>query len=188
MTTTTSLICLAILLSSCNAWSHWKVAAVLSALSSDEAVMKSSFPIPSLERPRIVMPSGVAASENQPVVQGLVYLINPQALRPDPSEYLILEVRDATDPSQVLAGAKLSVAKIRFPMKFVMYDKNILPGQQVQENHDLLLHARICPSVTPCEKSSLEAEGIAKSISKLPGMAPGTYFRAGASLGLKEGE
>jgi hypothetical protein len=139
------------------------------------------------------MPSaadGVGKEEKQPLVQGLVYLTNPRQVRPDPSDVLILSVRSAApgagaDDSPVLAGAKIPVSRLRFPVSFAMSEKNILPGKTLSSG-DLLVDAKICPSVTPCsqEAASFQAKGIAKVISNIPGL-DGSSMRAAASLGLK---
>jgi hypothetical protein len=166
----------------------------LSINSNDPQDLLRSLTAPTEDTPQIVMPSvadGAGKAEKQPLVQGLVYLMNPRQVRPDPSEVLILSVRSAAqsgggaDDAPVLAGAKIPVSRLRFPMSFAMSEKNILPGKTLSIG-DLLVDAKICPSVTPCsqEEASFQAKGIAKVISNIPGL-DGSSMRAAASLGLK---
>ncbi len=190
--------------SPCHGWgllSQTIAAAVVSSLSLgsiDQQQLLQSLKPPTEETPQIVLPSrGLDSNDKesevvQPLVQGLVYLTSPQQSRPVGSDFLILEVRNGNNwdgkdnnRNEVVAGAKIPVSRIRFPMQFVMSEKNILPGQTVGEN-DLLVDARICPSATSCsaEDATLKATGISKMISNLPG-SDGRSIRAAASLGLR---
>ena len=177
--------------SPCQAWgllSSTFAAAVLTSLplNDGQQLLKSLTP-PTDTMPQIVMPPraqdvGGDKDEIQPIVQGLVYLTNQQ-LRPMSTDFLVLEVRTTGDA--IVAGAKIPISRVRFPMQFAMSEKNILPGKQMV-NNDLLVDAKVCPSPTTCaeEDASFKAKGIAKMISNLPG-SDGTSMRAGASLGLR---
>ncbi|KAI2500140.1 hypothetical protein MHU86_14346 [Fragilaria crotonensis] len=190
---------------SCHGWgllSQTIAAAVVSSLSLgngiDQQQLLQSLKPPTEETPQIVLPSRSQDSNDkntelvQPLVQGLVYLTSPQQSRPVGSDFLILEIRNGNHEGDkdshinvVVAGAKIPVSRIRFPMQFAMSEKNILPGQTVGEN-DLLVDARICPSAASCsaDEATFKARGIAKMISNLPG-SEGRSMRAAASLGLR---
>jgi hypothetical protein len=93
----------------------------------------------------------------------------------------------------VLAGAKIPVSKIRFPLQFSMFPQNLLVTPEQWEevkNDDLLVQAKICPegaSALPCPDAEtiMRAEGIAKAIRNLPGLEEGTQIRAAASIQLQ---
>ena len=187
------------------------VAAVVSSLSlldgdADRRQLMESLRPPTLDMPQIVLPRkqdnnnnyNSKSNENnendelvQPLVQGLVYLSNPQQSRSllGTTDVLVLEIRNVMNDVAVVAGAKIPISRIRFPMQFAMSQKNVLAGQKLGEK-DLFVQAKICPSVTATttscsdEDATLKATGIAKMISNLPG-SDGRSMRAGASLGLK---
>ena len=189
-------------LPTCQAWgilSPTIAAAVVSSLLSfhegDQSQLLQSLRPPTEDMPQIVMPSGQGLSntdrnqEVQPLIQGLVYLTQPQ-IRPLPTDFLILEVRnvgkdDDVDEDVLVAGAKIPMTRIRFPLQFAMSEKNVLAGQTLGMN-DLIMDAKICPTPTSCTKTdaTLTARGIAKMISNVPG-TDGMSIRAGASLGLR---
>lgn len=195
-----SALLLVVVAPSCSAWAPlWLsksiAVAVLSSLSlnDDPDELMRSLKAPTDDTPQIVMPSRQADGSkntndaNAPLVQGLVYMSNPRQERPDISDVLILTVRDV-DKETVLAGAKIPVSRLRLPLSFSMYDKNVLPGQILNgQTGDLIVNAKICPSTTLCseEEASFQATGIAKVITNLPGLDDGTTMRAAASLGLK---
>ena len=183
-------------LPSCQAWgllSQTIAAAVLSSLSfheGDQSQFLKSLRPPTEDMPQIVMPSGQDQSagsnkEVQPLVQGLVYLTQPQ-MRPLSTDFLVLEVRNAGAEEVVVAGAKIPIARIRFPLQFAMSEKNILSGQTLGKDDDLIVDAKICPSSMSCPATdaTFTARGIAKMISNIPG-TDGMSMRAGASLGLR---
>lgn len=161
------------------------------AATLEERIQKSLRPA-SEDQPQIKIPSNLVPAESKaPIVQGLVYLADLQE-RPGYLDTLILTVRDRSRPEQVLAGAKLPVSMIRFPLDFRMYDQNILPDKRELWNQiegDLLVQAKVCPEGTPlpCSdgESSMSARGIAKVVRGLPGMEDGTQIRTGASLRLE---
>lgn len=185
------LLLLLLFLPSCQAWSTLlakSIAAVVLATTisvDDQQELLKSLKAPTEDTPQIILPRSDIQDQNLPLVQGLVYLSNPQLVRPLPSDMLILTVRDWTAPDQVLAGAKVPVSRIRFPFSFAMSERNVVPGKSLSEK-DLLINAKLCPSATPCsdEEASLKADGIAKLVRNLPG-SDGASIRAGASLGLK---
>lgn len=204
MTWTTLLLLLVVLLTPapCHGWglvSNTIAAAVLSSLSlldgdgSDRRQLLESLQPPTPETPQIVLPSKTIQDTNsndrraQPLVQGLVYLTNPQQSRQrlETSDVLVLEVRNGVHDVAVAAGAKIPLSRIRFPMQFAMSEKNILEGQKLGDK-DLFIQAKICPATTNCmdDDATLKATGIAKMISNLPG-SDGRSIRASASLGLQ---
>jgi hypothetical protein len=160
-------------------------------LTMEERILNSLRPA-SEDKPQIKIPSNLIPAESkEPIVQGLVYLADLQD-RPGYLDTLILTVRDRSRPEQVVAGAKLPVSKIRFPLDFRMYDQNILPDKRELWNEidgDLLVEAKVCPEgiPLPCSdgESSMSAKGIAKVVKGLPGMEDGTQIRTGASLRLE---
>lgn len=159
----------------------------------EERIQQSLRPA-SDDKPQIMIPSNLLPAETstpRPLVQGLVYLANPQ-IRPGPLDTLILTVRDYNHPDVVLAGAKLPISKVRFSFEFSMFDKNILPQKKElwdQVEGDLLVKVNVCPAslALPCTdgESSMKAQGISKLIKDLPGMDKGIQIRAGASLRLE---
>lgn len=159
----------------------------------EERIRQSLTPA-SDDKPQIIIPTNLLpteASTQKPIVQGLVYLANSQD-RPGPLDTLILTVRDYNHPDEVLAGAKLIVTKIRFPLEFTMYTKNVLPQKLDlwdQVEGDLLVKGNVCPegTVLLCsdKESYMKAQGIAKLIKDLPGMEEGSQVRAAASLRLE---
>lgn len=159
----------------------------------EERIQQSLKPA-SDDKPQIMIPSNLLPTESstpRTLVQGLVYLANPQ-IRPGPLDTLILTVRDYNHPDEVLAGAKLPISRVRFPLAFSMFDKNILPQKKElwdQVKGDLLVKVNICPAPLPLPctdgESSMKAQGISKLIKDLPGMDKGVQIRAGASLRLE---
>ncbi|KAL3764122.1 hypothetical protein ACHAWU_003934 [Discostella pseudostelligera] len=115
------------------------------------------------------------------------------------NDVLILTAVSASQPGgPVLAGAKLPVSSIRFPFSFQMYEENLLssrPGvreawEGAVNTDDIILRASICPrdsSSLPCDDMERKkyAEGVAKLITKLPGLKEGDSIRAPASLALQ---
>lgn len=115
------------------------------------------------------------------------------------NDVLILTAVSASQPGgPVLAGAKLPVSSIRFPFSFQMYEENLLssrPGvreawEGAVNTGDIILRASICPrdsSSFPCDDMERKkyAEGVAKLITKLPGLNEGDSIRAPASLALQ---
>lgn len=192
MAMTTLQVLILLFLPCCNAWSTWlgnsvaaaALATTISVTDPQEDLIKS-LKAPTEDTPQIVLPQGAIQEENAPLVQGLVYLTKPQRVQPLPSDMLLVTVRDFEAPDDVLAGAKIPVSRIRFPLNFAMSERNVVLGKSLSDK-DLLVKARLCPSDTPCsdEEASLKAEGIAKLLKNLPG-SEGTSIRVGASLGLQ---
>lgn len=192
MAITTLQVLILLFLPCCNAWSTWlansvaaaALATTISVTEPQEDLIKS-LKAPTEDTPQIVLPQGAIQEENAPLVQGLVYLTKPQRVQPLPSDMLLVTVRDFEAPDEVLAGAKIPVSRIRFPLNFAMSERNVVLGKSLSDK-DLLVKARLCPSDTPCsdEEARLKADGIAKLLKNLPG-SEGTSIRVGASLGLQ---
>lgn len=149
----------------------------------------------------------------EPILQGLVYF--PERAPSDPtakvptgqqekqkldyySDILVLTATAATQPDIILAGAKFPVSTVRFPFSFEMYNENLLLSRsdvkkvwdRVVKTEDVILRANICESDAsefPCteQESKKSAEGVAKLITNLPGLAEGQTLRAPASLPLQ---
>lgn len=114
------------------------------------------------------------------------------------SDILVLTAVSAKDPNGlVLAGAKFPVSTVRFPFSFSMYEQNLLlkrdgvkeTWEEVQNTSDVIIKAYICPgdaATFPCEDREVKkySEGVAKLITKLPGLREGEVIRAPASLPL----
>mmetsp|Transcript_1696 Transcript_1696/g.2504 ORF Transcript_1696/g.2504 Transcript_1696/m.2504 type:complete len:216 (+) Transcript_1696:1-648(+) len=185
-----SSIALLLLVQACESWTtlipQVILATVLSTTSVDDEMFLKSLKPPTAETPQIRIPSVIKQDKKDPAVEGLVYISNMIQTSPSPADVLILTVRDIEHPDEILAGAKIPVSKVRFPFNFVMNDRNVLTGKGWNNLDDLLVVARVCPSVKSCsdEEASFKARGIAKTIS-LPGMAPGQSVRAGTSLKLE---
>jgi hypothetical protein len=136
------------------------------------------------DRPQIVLNPKDAANnllreENRFTVQGLVYLYNPQAERPLFTDTLVLTVTNQAD--KVLAGAKIPVSKLRFPLKFRMSESNVVNGQlkvwekATRGDDILIIKAAICPEESeklPCPTSqqTFTGSGVSKLIPNLPGL------------------
>mmetsp|Transcript_70 Transcript_70/g.123 ORF Transcript_70/g.123 Transcript_70/m.123 type:complete len:309 (+) Transcript_70:19-945(+) len=162
---------------------------------------------------RVVLPEGTRASGGKdPILQGLVYFLDGQnnpIEKTSPSDTLVLLARRPDDAQVFIAGAKIQISKVRFPMMFALYKENLLIPtftweMQVSSNEDVYIDARICPAgdddapntnnndkksrgVSPCteEQSTFHAHGIAKLITQLPGLPSGETVRAAATLQLQ---
>jgi hypothetical protein len=171
------------------------------------------------ERPtrRAVLPQGTrSASGKDPILQGLVYFLDDArpSLSPSDTLFVIAHRRPVTDQSgpsdmEIIAGAKIKLSKIRFPVLLNLYEENIInPSiwEAVSSKEDVYIDALICPGidvqngevlprnpslnargVIPCaeEQSSFKAHGLAKLISNLPELPPEVVVRAAASLQLQ---
>ncbi|KAL7541292.1 hypothetical protein ACHAXR_010791 [Thalassiosira sp. AJA248-18] len=155
----------------------------------------------------------ISRKTRAPILQGLVYFpqrapTDPAAKSPAGpqvkeqldyySDILVLTAVSAAQPEAgILAGAKFPVSSVRFPFSFEMYKENLLtsrPGVQdawerVANTGDIIVSAKICPSdatTFPCEEKETKkyAEGVAKLVQNLPGLAEGEVIRAPASLAL----
>lgn len=170
---------------------------------------------PSDDKPQITLQGNTPRkiSSRQPILQGLVYF--PELAPNDTSQVsaeqqfrqqldyyndvLILTAVSSSQPNgPVLAGAKLPLSSIRFPLSFQMYEENLLtsrPGVRAAwdsavNSEDIILRASICPSDTSTSlcggvERKRYAEGVAKLITKLPGLPEGDCLRAPASLALQ---
>lgn len=115
------------------------------------------------------------------------------------NDLLILTAVSSSQPSgPILAGAKIPISSLRFPFSFQMYEENLLVGtpgvraawENAVNSEDIILRAVICPSnssLFPCVDMERKkyAEGVAKLISKLPGLKEEDQIRAPASLPLQ---
>jgi hypothetical protein len=109
---------------------------------------------------------------------GLLTLKNPKSeLRPTASDIVLLTVRDVKHPDIVLAGAKLPISRIRFPLRFKLSTSNLKGPKELAiwkesaSQHDLLVQAVVCspeslttsPSTrTTCSDARFQAQGVAK--------------------------
>jgi hypothetical protein len=88
-----------------------------------------------------------------------------------------LTVRDVKHPDIVLAGAKLPISRIRFPLRFKLSTSNLKGAKELAiwkesaSQHDLLVQAVVCSpeslttSVskgTTCSDARFQAQGVAK--------------------------
>jgi hypothetical protein len=136
------------------------------------------------DRPQIALNPKDAANnllreENRFTVQGLVYLYNAQSERPLFTDTLVLTVTNQAD--KVLAGAKIPVSKLRFPLSFRMSESNVVDGQSnawekaTRGDDILIIKAVICPEASeklPCPTSqqTFTGSGVSKLIPNLPGL------------------
>jgi hypothetical protein len=126
---------------------------------------------------RDVLKFSLAQRNNQNKTNaGLLTLKNPRSeLRPTASDVVLLTVRDVKHPETVLAGAKLPVSRIRFPLRFKLSTSNLVSAKEAAiwkesaSQHDLLVQAVVCSSQsltssksTTCSNSSFQAQGVAK--------------------------
>lgn len=106
---------------------------------------------------------------------GLLSLKDPRSeVRPGAADTVILTVRDLNHPDIVIAGARLPVSRIRFPLRFRLTTANLVPDKAAiwtdsAFQHDLLVQAVVCPATTTttCSASSdtagrIQAKGLAK--------------------------
>jgi negative regulator of sigma E activity len=154
--------------------------------------LQSKLQAPTEDQPQIQIPSKLPSSvadKNAPIVEALLYLEDPQS-RPAPLETIVITVRDISTPDSVLAGAKIPVSKARFPIQLRLFSQNIVDPQGWSKAQDVLVRAIVCPAESasiPCSESeaTMKAEGVAKLVQNLPGLAPDVTVRAGAALPLK---
>jgi len=139
---------------------------------------RSSGSLGSPGAPRVPPPTQVAA---------LISLANPQ-LRPSPGDTLVIRVFDGPSRQRLLGGAKISVARIRFPIQVLLDDRNAVSSaeawKEAASSQDLWMVASICPadaepggsSSTACSDDSngvaysFQASGISKFLTSLPGL------------------
>jgi hypothetical protein len=153
-------------------------------ITSLEEKIQSGLAPATEDRPQISLnPKDAANSllreENRFMVQGLVYLYNSQSERPLFTDTLVLTVTNQAD--KVLAGAKIPVSKLRFPLSFRMSESNVVNGQlnawekATREDDILIIKAAICPEASeklPCSTSqqTFTGLGVSKLIPNLPGL------------------
>jgi len=174
-----------------------------SILLSDKNLIDSSISQvlkqPTESQPQIMLPKGTDILQRppdgkNPILQGLVYLRDPQNKRPEFSDNLVITVTSSSS-EQALAGARIPVTKVRFPSQFNLYKENILPTKTqewesaISSKNDLFVNARICPEYSTAklcsdDESTFQARGISKVVKNLPGMKEGDIVRTAASLGL----
>ena len=155
---------------------------------------------PTLDQPQIKIPGGseISSSSEQtrdPIIQGLIFLRDQENNRPDFSDSLVITVTTESN-SEPIAGAKIPIAKMKFPTQFNLYKENILSNRRddwelaVSSYEDFIITAQVCPDMSegklPCseEKSQFLARGVSKAIKNLPGMKDGEVVRTAASIGL----
>jgi hypothetical protein len=160
---------------------------------------QSSLRAPTEDQPQILLPKDSNKSLPSPTtVQALISLANPQ-LRPVASDVLVIQIYDeswdqqTTSQQLLLGGAKIPVAKIRFPMKVQLGPQNakvIDDWNRLASSQDLWIVASVCPEGNaPCSASEqrFETSGISKLLKQLPGMdesTTGVGLRVPASLAL----
>jgi hypothetical protein len=165
--------------------------------NTNENSWMSSLTPASPDQPPIIWKSSPLPSNQQQeqqssstLVQGLIYLTKPSTIildkiNTEEDTMLLLEIRNDMEEDFISAGARIPLSRVRFPMQFIMSEKNVLPGRSLRTDKDWFVKASICPSSkTPCSDPLLSATGLAKRITNLPG-SEGTTLRSGASLGLK---
>lgn len=154
-------------------------------------------------QPQIILPKGAEilpqpVGKKNPIVQGLVFLRDPQNARPDFTDVLVVTVSSAiSSPDEILVGAKIPITKVKFPTQLNLYTENILPSKLkewesvISNKEDLNINVWICPESDtktglPCslKDSTFQASGISKVVKNLPGMEEGDIVRTAASLGL----
>jgi hypothetical protein len=165
---------------------------------------------------RVVVPEGTQLKkgglvERQPILQGMVYILdtddNKDSPRPSPVDNLVLLARvarpgeNASDKtSNIVAGAKIPISRVRFPMSFSMYEENLLIPRddwlsQYSTESNILIDARVCPAQESdgaeedskkrwcaADQSTYSGSGVARLISNLPGLETGSSIRAAAAL------
>lgn len=134
-------------------------------------------------------------------IQALISIQNPNVQRPLASDVLVLQVFDqptsGSNDSKALGGAKIPVAKLRFPASVSLGLENAKQPQEWKDassKQDLWLQASICneeASKFPCqpEEQAYRASGISKLLNQLPnenGDANGFAIRVPASLILEK--
>ena len=171
----------------------------VSATSFQEQLTKS-LSEPTEDRPQIPFPvsSSNLNQNNIGVVQGLVYLQNPNQERPLATDILTLKlfpVEGTATTDQPIAGAKIPISRVRFPMNFRLTKDNVIPGQEERwdKTRDFLVKATIC---RPQEDGSSafcgwDGEGVSKFIQLPQGEESGARspklpagIRAAASISL----
>lgn len=174
--------------------------------------LQSSLSAPTSDMPRIPLPTGstspgIATPSSMPPpwrVQALISLQNPKVQRPVASDMLILQVFNqppsaAAKDSAVLGGAKIPVAKLRFPVSVTLGLENAKQPQEwkgLASQQDLWIQASICnenASKFPCrpEEQAYLASGISKLLNQLPNgsegkVGGGLVIRVPASLILEK--
>jgi hypothetical protein len=174
--------------------------------------LQSSLSQPTSDMPRIPLPTGstspgIATPSSMPPpwrVQALLSLQNPKSDRPVTSDMLILQVFDqppsiAAKDSVALGGAKIPVAKLRFPVSVTLGLENAKQPKEwkgLASKQDLWIQASICnenASKFPCgpEEQSYIASGISKLLNQLPNgnegkVGDGLVIRVPASLILEK--
>lgn len=179
------------------------------ATAMTSKILREGLSRPTEERPQIKPPTSsmvpMSPKAKQPILEGMVYMADEYKYdRPDPSEIIVLTVSSASQPDDILAGAKYPVYKARMPFNFQMYDANILKNKMgqfrmVQERgEDFIVSATVCPGEDdgggggvagrlPCDAgvSSYQGRGVGKLL-QVPGMQEGEMIRTPASLALEK--
>jgi len=127
------------------------------------------------DRPQIPLPTSVSTNDkaavpsksasktnkdtlSTSVIQGLLYLQQPNSERRPQATDVILVTVQSVSSSTVLAAAKLPMTRIRLPLRFQVGVNNRVPGQSVADWQsatdagDLLVTATVCTS--PSETDS----------------------------------
>ena len=155
-------------------------------MSISEQIQGMGLQQPTEDRPQIQIPSSARSNfeskRDSTLVQALVSLSNPQNSRPLGSDFLVVQVFDDDDSLTrlLLGGAKIPVAKIRFPIVVQLGpDNSKVPVEDwnrlVPNIENLWIEASICPeesSSIPCPSNEqhLESKGVSKLLRQLPGL------------------
>jgi hypothetical protein len=146
-----------------------------------QQTLQSSLRSPTEDRPQIRLPSdGTKELPSPTTVGALISLANPQ-LRPLASDILVIQIYDSNEQTVLLGGAKIPVAKIRFPIQIKLGSQNAAKAtvavaddwNRLSSTQDLWIDASICPEDTaPCSASEqrFQAAGVSKLLQQLPGM------------------
>jgi hypothetical protein len=145
---------------------------------------------PTEDRPQIPFPvsSSNLNQENIEVVQGLIYLQDPKQERPLATDIMTIKLFAAEDPERPVAGAKIPISRVRFPMKFRMTKDNVLPGQEQtwDKAQDFLVKTTICRQQEDGEAScAWNGEGLSKYIQLPASPALGSSEGGNSGIGIR---
>ncbi len=162
-------------------------AAITTKEDADEDFLNAfskSLSLPTDERPPIALPNVTRLDKdnnqrqvNPPPptqVDAFISLQNQQ-IRPSPADILVIQVFDSPSQTRLLGGAKVSVARIRFPIQVKLTSSNAdsEAWNDLATSQDLWLVATVCPEGTICpgqDSSRFQASGISKFLTSLPGL------------------
>jgi hypothetical protein len=150
-------------------------------VGSWQSDLQSSLRAPTSDQPQISLPSSGTSPLGIPPtwkVQALISLQNPRYERPLASDIMVIQVF-SKPPSQdggvLLGGAKIPVARVRFPTSVSLGLENAKQQEEwrrLSSEQDLWIQAEICSdqaSRFPClsEEQSFRASGFSKLLNEL---------------------